>query len=117
MVVQWTQGIRSQTGRSVINIKGTKKVPCPQLDQISNEALDGAAKDFERIAAKNLKPACQAHCDPVRHEIDAAVVKMFGMPEDTLEAIAELRLMWCREPSVHGNNKTALELLAKLDAK
>lgn len=117
MMVQWTQGSRTQVGRSIIDPKAIKQIPCPRLDQLSDAALDGAVKDFECIADKKFKPACQAHCDPVRHEIDAAVVKMLGLPDNALEAIAELRLMWCREPSVHGNNKTALRLLAEPDAK
>lgn len=117
MLVQWTQGDRTHVGRSNVRGNVIKQIPCPQLDQLSDAALDGAAADFKHIAAKKLKPACQAHCDPVRHEIDVAVVKMLGLPDDALEAIAELRLMWCREPSVHGNNKMALDLLDKLDAK
>ncbi len=117
MVVQWTRGSRTQAGRSCIDPKAIKQVPCPRLDLLSDRVLDQAVEDFKYIARFQLKPACQAHCDPPRHEIDSAVVKMLGLPDDALEVIADLRLMWCREPSVHGNNQKALGLLAEQDIK
>ena len=95
----------------MVTTKVIKQIPCPRLDQLSDAALDQAVQDFDRIAQLKLRPACQAHCDPVRWEIDGAVMQMLDLPAGAKDAIEDLRLMWCREPSVHGNNKAAIKLL------
>lgn len=111
MIVHWTQGQRTHAGRSTTQIGALRAVPCPQLDMMSNQALSGAAATAKKLQHKSLLPACQAHCDPVRKEIDQAVVDMFGLPAVALHAIDQLRYLWCSEPSVHGQNQRALALL------
>ena len=112
MLVHWTRGQRTQTGRSTAQIGAVKKIPCPQLDQLPEKQLDYAATSFERLKDCVLLPACQAHVDDVRKGIDRAVLKIFGLEnEDAVQTVDTLRLLWCREPSVHGGNKAALRLL------
>lgn len=111
MVVHWTQGQRTHVGRSRTQIGALKKIPCPRLDSLSDAALDRAAADFEALARADLLPACQGHADDVRRAIDEAVVRLLGLPKSAMEALSDLRLLWCSEPSVHGSNRAALRLL------
>ncbi len=111
LITHWTQGQRTQLGRARVQIDAIKSIPCPDLSQLESAALETAAREFTRLSDSTLRPACQAHCDPVRREIDIAVVKFMELPQQALEIIQEWRWLWCNEPSVHGNNRTALRLL------
>ena len=102
MMAHWTQGQRTQVARSTMGSGAMKKVPCPRLDKISDAQLDFAAAEFDRLASLWLRPTHQSHLDEARWEIDLAVVKMLGLPEDAIEVIEELRPLWCREPTIRG---------------
>ena len=123
MVVHWTQGQRTQVGRSPTQIGALRKIPCPRLDKLSEEALNVAAHRFDRLAQEKLLPAKDAAKDPVRRQIDTAVSQMFEAhkrpatseravqiqedPDSFSEsaignATRVLRKLWCAEPSVHG---------------
>ena len=108
MVVHWTQGQRTQSGRSPTQIEALKQIPCPRLDHLNDAVLDRGVVDFDLLSKNDLLPACQAHADDGRVAIDEAVVRMLGLPCCTVETVATLRLLWCSEPSVHGSNQTAL---------
>lgn len=134
MIVHWTQGQRTQTGRSTTQIAALKRIPCPDLSRLSSAARLRAAEQLDRLAPQTLRPACQAHADSVRMQIDDAVCEMFrlmphaggfvaqsrdeyndqvvGSHYAQLQNVAAiLRRLWCAEPSVHGSNRTALALL------
>ena len=125
MVVHWTQGQRTQNGRSTTQIGALRKIPCPRLDKLSDAALNCAEHRFDALAKDTLLPAKDAATDPVRLEIDAAVSEMFeihknqpaweeGVPVQKVldsdsfsesgirNAMGILRELWCAEPSVHG---------------
>ena len=110
-LLHWSCGQRTHAGRSTTQIGALKQIPAPRLDHLLDEALDAAATAFRRLIEKPLLPLCQAHADPARHEIDEAVAQMLELPAWALDVVATLRELWCREPSVHGNNKAALALL------
>ena len=116
MLIQWTQGQRTHAGRSRVQIKALTQIPCPQLDQLPGDVLDQAAMDFDRLATQKLCPACQAYCDPVRKNIDAAVLRLLSISEEATATVNDLRWLWCNEPSVHGRNRKALALLEKKNA-
>lgn len=113
LIVHWTHASRSQTGRAPTQIRGIEKMPCPRFDLLPDIALNDAVIAFDRFALCELKPACQAHCDEVRKSLDRAVANILTLSDYVIEELETLRYLWCREPSVHGNNKTALRLLAK----
>ena len=93
-------------------MKALSRIPCPQIDQISAPKLKQAAKVFDELTGEILRPACQAHADPIRKKIDQVVTEMLGIESDqTAEMIHTLRWIWCNEPSVHGQNRKALALL------
>ena len=112
MVVHWTQGQRTQTGRSTAQIGALRRIPCPRFGDLDDQALDRAEAQFRNLRHRVLRPACQAHADQVRQEIDAAVADFMGLPADrAMRFAADLRTLWCGEPSVHGFNRQALALL------
>ena len=113
MMVHWTHGQRGQTGRSRTQIRAIKAMPCPRFADLPDKVLDFAVQQFDALKDATLRPACQAHCDPVRKKIDAVVMQMFNMPTDTQDDLAIIRRLWCEEPSVHGNNGRARQLLAQ----
>ena len=87
MMIHWTQGQRTQIGRSTVQINALKAIPCPRLDQRPDAALDKAAENFDRLSTRELRPACQAHADPARSEIDEAVIQMLGLGSAAAEEI------------------------------
>lgn len=111
LLIRWTQGQRTQAGRSTVQIGAIKKIPCPRLDTLDDAALNRASEAFNRLSLQTLRPTCQSHADAGRHKIDAAVADMLGLHPSILNDLEVLRRLWCEEPSVHGNNQTALRLL------
>ena len=103
MMAHWTQGQRTQAGRSTMRNRAIKQVPCPRLDKISDHMLDSIGVEFDRLTSMQLRPAYHAHLDEARREIDFAVVKMLGLSEDALEVIEVLLPLWCREPTIRGD--------------
>ena len=113
MIVHWTRGQRTQLGRSTTQIAAVKKIPCPRLDLLDVETLEEAAAGFDSLRKRTLQPACQAHCDSTRHDIDSLVMKMLNLAPEAKATVRELRWLWCNEPSVHGNNREAFSLLER----
>ena len=48
MLVYWSKGSRTHPGRSMLEVRAIRKVPCPRLDMLDGRALDRAAADFDR---------------------------------------------------------------------
>lgn len=114
-ITHWTRGQRTQKGRSTTQIGALRQIPVPNLARLPAATLQTASAAFDRIAGLELKPACQAHCDSNRRRIDEAVCELLSLPSSLNPTIDQLRTAWCAEPSVHGNNKTALKLLSQSD--
>lgn len=104
MLVHWTRGQRTQAGRSRVQIGALARIPCPRLDTLSCVALNHAAAKFDELAPRQLSRAKDAHTDEARHEIDSAVIDILDLPSWADRVTADLRSLWCQEPSVHGNN-------------
>ena len=113
LIVHWTQASRTQSGRATTQVGAITAMPTPDLALLGDAQLSVAENSFDQLARKRLKPACQAHTDPTRAEIDDAVIAMLELPYDRATAAVDtLRRLWCEEPTVHGRNKRALDLLA-----
>ncbi len=111
MMAHWTQGQRTQNGRSTLQIKAIKDIPCPDFSRLTDKALTRSESAFNSIAKKGLKPTCLAHVDPVRKEIDHAIGELLELSEAGKMIVPIIRKIWCSEPSVHGFNRQALSLL------
>ena len=104
----WWTGSRQQQGRARITISQLPKLPVLDPRALPEAKLDQAATIFERFRNVALMPANEAYRDDTRQALDRAVlVELLGLPDDVLEAFANLRLQWCNEPSVHGGKSTA----------
>ena len=112
LLIHWTQGQRTQSGRATTQMKALALIPCPRLDQLSRTQLDQAATAFDKLRDRKLLPACQGHADETRKTLDATVLNILGLKQDHItEIIPTLRWLWANEPSVHGQNQKALKLL------
>ena len=104
----WWAGSRQQQGRAVLTISGLPTLMVLDPRALPEAKLDQAATIFERFRNVALMPANEAYRDDTRQVLDRAVlVELLGLPDDVLEAFANLRLQWCNEPSVHGGKSTA----------
>ena len=111
MMVHWTQGQRTQNGRSTLQIKAIKDIPCPDFSRLTDKVLTRSESAFNAIAKKGLKPTCLAHVDPVRKEIDHAIGKLLELSEAGKTLVPIIGKIWCNEPTVHGYNNQALSFL------
>ena len=111
LMLHWTQGQRTQIGRSSTQVGAIEVMPFPRLDNLDNTSLKRASESFTELSARLLRPACQSHVDETRRMIDNAVVGFLGLPDSTCKELNNLRLLFCMEPTVHGHNKEALRLL------
>ena len=104
----WWTGSRQQQGRARITISQLPKLPVLDPRALPPGNLDRASAIFEEFRGRPLLPANEACRDDARQALDRAVlVELLGLPDDVLEAFANLRLQWCNEPSVHGGKSTA----------
>lgn len=112
LIIHWMKGTRTQNGRSCTSINVIKSIPCPDFSFLSSAKFRQADVEFKRLKQLKLLPACQAHVDPTRQEIDRVVVKLLDLPKvKALDSIKMLRDWWCAEPSVHGSDRAALAKL------
>ncbi len=102
----WWAGSRQQQGRTVLTISGLPNLTVLDPGALSEVKLQRAASIFERFRDVPLMPANEACRDAVRQDLDRAVlVELLELPEEMLEAFANLRLQWCDEPTVHGGKR------------
>ena len=94
-------------------MNAVKEICCPNFRHLSNEKLDKASRLLNSQRTQTLIPACQSHADDVRNKLDDAVIEILGLPEEAKTIVEKLRFLWCNEPSVHGNNNAALNLLSR----
>ena len=103
----WWAGSLQQQGRSILTITALPGLKVLDPRPLSNAQLSRAEEIFSEFENRPFLPANEAYHDPVRIELDRAVlVDLLGYPEDILEPFGNLRLQWCNEPSVHGGKST-----------
>lgn len=115
MLIHWSIGQRTQTGRSTTQVSAIKAIPSPDFRQLSDKQLELAKCRLTQFQSKSLSPACQAHVYEVRKQLDDAIIEILGLPDEAKLAIDQLQFLWCSEPSVHGNNKQALKKWKKIN--
>ena len=103
MLIHWTRGSRTHSGRSRMQVRAISKVPCPDFAAFD---LDRAAAEFDRLSTKSLLPAYRAKDDAVRAEINRIVATMLGVPDYDTDSITK---MWCAEPSVSSKKRSPID--------
>lgn len=108
LIGHWWVGSRQQQGRSNLSVGRLGELPVLDCRDLSPEQLDALDSVFDRFACRDLLPANEAYRDPVRAELDEAVLcESLGLPEEILGPLGVLREQWCSEPTVHGGKATA----------
>ena len=106
----WWRGTRQQEGRAIISISRLPSLPILDIRTLSAREIADAEFIFDELCGETFLPANEAYRDDVRQSLDRAVlVDLLNYPEDLIESLSILRLMWCSEPSVHGGQETAPE--------
>ena len=99
----WWAGSRQQAGRAVLTISTLRGLVLVNPALVGGAALDRARGVLRSFRRRFFRPASEAVSDPVRAELDRAVlVDVLGQPPTVLEPVARLRRAWSAEPSVHG---------------
>lgn len=103
----WWRGSRQQQGRSILTISGFSDLMMVDPRTLSDDRIAASSEILERFRRRAFLPANEAYRDPVRQDLDRAVlVDLLGLPPDVLDPLSHLRLQWCSEPSVHGGKGT-----------
>ncbi len=122
LLCHWMQGSKQQQGRGRLTHTTLKTMLTLDVHRLSNEALNNAETVFEGLKCKRMLPLNECASDPVRHELDAALLtEVLGITDSTVnQGMQTLREMLCAEPSIHGAKKSTCDLdaeLAKLKRK
>ncbi len=108
LVGHWWIGSRQQQGRSILSVGRLGHLPALDCRDLSSEQLGALDSIFDRFADSDLLPANEAYRDPVRAELDEAVLcGALGLPKEIVDPLSVLREQWCSEPTVHGGKGTA----------
>lgn len=105
LLIQWTQGQKQQPGRSIIRTKAIHNVPIPNFSKLSEVQVRKAHNYFKIIKNKTLKTSLQIVNDPVRIEIDNAVIDILELPNQVSSILENIRKMWSEEPSLRVKSK------------
>ena len=106
----WWAGTRQQQGRAILTISALPSLLSLDPRDLSDKQFAIAGKIVKTFRGRTFLPANEAYRDPVRQDLDEAVLlELLGLPEDILQALENVRLQWCAEPSVHGGKGTGPE--------
>ena len=107
LVGRWWVSMRQQKGRANLTITTIGRIPALDLRAITPATIRSMADIFDQFEKREFLPANEAYRDPARHDLDEALArKVLHLPKDALAGVARLRVLWCGEPSVHGNKQT-----------
>ena len=103
----WWLGMRQQQGRAMLTISRLPDLLALDARALSEEQSARAQAVFADFRDRKMLPANEAYRDPVRQELDQALlVDVLGLSEELLDGLAALRSSWCAEPTVHGGKAT-----------
>ena len=115
LLCHWYQSGKQQQGRGVLSRATFKAMPTLDVRQLSDSALANAEQIFNELKHRQMRPFNQIDKDPVRHELDRRLLSaVLGITEkerpDVHEGLALLRKILCKEPSIHSEEKSKVEL-------
>ena len=107
LVGRWWVSTRQHQGRANLTVRTIGRIPALDLGEATSAMIRAAAKIYDQFEHREFLPANEAHHDKARHELDEALAKrVLHLPQESLAGLARLRVLWCSEPSVHGNKPT-----------
>ncbi len=112
----WLHSSKQDMGRGTLRQQTLKTLPALDVRELSEEALARAESIFERLKYKRMLPFNECAYDPIRHELDTALLtEVLGIKDTSiLASMQTLREMLCAEPSIHGEKKSKCDLDAEL---
>ena len=107
LVGRWWVSMRQQKGRANLTITTIGRIPALDLRAITPTTIRSMADIFDQFKDREFLPANEAYRDSARHDLDKALArKVLHLPKEALAGVSRLRVLWCSEPSVHGNKQT-----------
>lgn len=98
MMLYWAWGDRTQSGRSRMQVKQIKTMPCPDFTKIPSNSIKCAASEFDKLSKEDLQPAYMAFNDKTRKKINQNVFELlFDLSKYDHEALTQA---WCNESSI-----------------
>ena len=105
----WWKGSRQHQGRASTTLTRLPQWATLDPRALSSAQMEGARRIFAEFQRRPLLPANEAYRDPVRADLDRAVLSdLLGLPSDIHDSLRLLRDQWCAEPSVHGGKGTRI---------
>lgn len=116
LMVRIAYGQTTQPGRSRMQVRALAGLPVPDFAADSGageRARSIARRRFDALSVVELQPVSYAFQDERRAEIDDAALAMLGLADErgARGALAELRRLWCKEPSVHGGSERIMRAM------
>ncbi len=110
----WWKGSRQHQGRASMTISRLPQLPILDPRELVDTQMERARAIFREFRQRPLLPANEAYRDPVRADLDRAVLSdLLGLPNDIHDSLRLLRDQWCAEPSVHGGKRTRIRLSSR----
>ena len=107
----WWKGSRQHQGRASMTLSRLPELPVLDPRQLGEGQIHQAHEIFAEFRHRPLLPANEAYRDPVRADLDRAVlVRLLGLSEGIEDSLRLLRNQWCAEPSVHGGKGTRIRI-------
>ena len=107
----WWKGSRQHQGRASMTLSRLPELPVLDPRQLDEGQIQKADEIFTEFRHHPLLPANEVYRDPVRADLDRAVLaRLLGLPEGIEDSLRLLRNQWCAEPSVHGGKGTRIRV-------
>ena len=107
----WWKGSRQHQGRASTTLTRLPQWRVLDPRALTETQMKEASIIFREFRQRPLLPANEAYRDPVRADLDRAVLtRLLGLPDECEESLRLLRDQWCAEPSVHGGKGTRIRV-------
>jgi hypothetical protein len=110
LLLHWWHANKQQSGRGRIGVAALTSLPTLDVTKLSKRALDEAARIFDEMKDRQLRPVNEIAQDAVREEIDARLAtEVLGFPPELVVPdgpLALLRQKLALEPSIAGSKLT-----------
>ena len=102
ILLRFKEAQRQQQGRGTMQTKQVGSLLIIDFRTLPAKRLNRAKKDFDLIAQKDMLPVACLNKDPVREEIDEAIIRLLDLPTTASGAFKDLRKRLSREPTITG---------------
>lgn len=107
----WWKGSRQHQGRASLTLSRLPELPVLDPRELGKDQIQQAREIFAEFQHHALLPANEAYRDPMRADLDRAVlINLLGLPGEIEDSLRLLRNQWCAEPSVHGGKDTRIRV-------